>query len=845
MTRFFSNILLLLIGWVRYPIRWWVKTKITPEDVGQSLTLDPERPLCYVLRTGSLADWFVLERACLELDLPTPQLAHYQLPSVGRPVVLSLPAPRVSPPSEIDRLIEDALRENRMDIQIVPVSLFWGRDPGKETSLFRVLFSHAENPGVLRKFLIMLANGRNTLMHFGRPLELAAVMEGGLEAKDAARKLKRVLRIHFRRQRSAALGPSLSHRSKVILQVLSLPGVRDAIEAESRNEDIPLTEARGRAREYAEEIAADYSDTTIRFLSLIMTRLFNRVFEKIEVYHAEKLRETAQDNGVLYLPAHRSYFDFLLVSYILYHRGLIPPHIASGINLNFWPVGGLLRKGGAFYLRRSFGGNQLYTAVFRAYVDVLLSRGYSMKFYPEGGRSRTGRLLQPKTGMLSMVTQSFLRNPEQPVVIVPVFIGYDRVPEVNTYFKFLRGGKSAAERDESIFELLRGAANVVKRSYGNAYLSFGQPIALRAFADRRQADWREAAGQLQNDIRPEWLSDFVNDLADEVMTGINNAAALNAIGIVSALLLSTPQKSMAEDELVSRIDVCLRLLRAQPYHSETVVPEADGKQLLERAETVARLSRSEHAWGDIILAEGKDAVLLTYCRNNVLHLFAIPSLVAAVFANDKSLNRKDLMRRCLDLYPFFKSELFLPWDSEGAEGVIKGMTELFVSEGLLVQGNGEVLTQAAPGTNAFAHLAGLGRIMRETLERYCVTTLLLRENMGRGYVERDAFEEECQLMAQRMAMLTGRNAPEFFDKGLFRDYIDTLKSLDLLREDCDQGEQECERLVIDNRLQQRAEDALALLSPDIRQVILQLLHRPRDTETADPSEADAASHKAA
>jgi glycerol-3-phosphate O-acyltransferase len=125
--------------------------------------------------------------------------------------------------------------------------------------------------------------------------------------------------------------------------------------------------------------------------------------------------------------------DYLLLSYVVYHKGYAVPHIAAGINLNMPVIGSFLRRGGAFFLRRSFGGNATYAAVFTRYLGTILARGHSLEYFIEGGRSRTGRLLKPRIGMLSMTVRSYVRNPARPVVFVPVYFGYERVVEAGTY----------------------------------------------------------------------------------------------------------------------------------------------------------------------------------------------------------------------------------------------------------------------------------------------------------------------------------------------------------------------------------------------------------------------------
>ena len=127
-------------------------------------------------------------------------------------------------------------------------------------------------------------------------------------------------------------------------------------------------QAKERAQSYVTEIAADYREGLIRFGDRLLTRIWNKIYNGISVGHAERIRELAANgHEIVYVPCHRSHMDYLLLTYVIYHEGMVTPHIAAGINLNFWPVGKVFRRGGAFFLRRSFAGNKLYTAVFREY----------------------------------------------------------------------------------------------------------------------------------------------------------------------------------------------------------------------------------------------------------------------------------------------------------------------------------------------------------------------------------------------------------------------------------------------------------------------------------------------
>ncbi|MGH8453436.1 MAG: glycerol-3-phosphate 1-O-acyltransferase PlsB, partial [Nevskiales bacterium] len=343
--------------------------------------------------------------------------------------------------------------------------------------------------------------------------------------------------------------------------------------------------------------------------------------------------------------------------------------------------------------------------------------------------------------------------------------------------------------------------------------------------DARQPDWRSDLASQPEGEWPDWFSEFITTLSIEVMTRINSAAALNPVGLVSTALLASPQKTLAEDELCEQIDSWMGLLRTHPYSEDVWVPDMSGSAILASAEKVARLTRIQHPWGDVIAAEGRTAILLTYYRNSVLHLLALPSLIASYFQQRETVDEATLIEGCCELYPVLRRELFLRWRDKETESAIRDMIDALVQRRLLSRDAGSGILHSPPVTSAeFGSLMGLANVMRETLERYCMTTVLLAENLSRGHIERSEFEQQCHLMAQRMAVLSGRNAPEFFDKALFSNYIDTMKRLNLLRPDVEFGDS---RLRIDPQLQRMAEQSMRHLSGGTQQRIRRLLSGPR------------------
>lgn len=809
--------------WLRHLVMLVVRVKVSPPDPAKDLGLKPGVPVCYILPSSSTTDLLALEHICRERGLPLPHHTRHSLKVPGSAAFIYMQKMGLlqarrggdrQPPTPLTNLVKEAHADHAMEVQLVPVSLYWGRNPGREErSIFKLLFFDDERAGKLQKLFIVLAQGRASFMHFGKPISLRELVAEDAGPDDTARKLRRVLRVHFRTQRTGAMGPVLPSREAVITHIVSTKTVRQAIAEEARKKKTSEEKAEGLARKYLDEIAADTQYSMVRFFDVVLSWVFNRVLDGIVVRHSTRLAEIDKTCEIVYLPSHRSHLDYLLLTYSLFYEGYVTPHIAAGVNLDFWPIGPLLRRGGAFFLRRTFSGNRLYATVFNEYVHYLLVKGHSMKFYLEGGRSRTGRLLAPKTGMLGMVVHSYLRNREKPIVLVPVYLGYDKVMEVKTYQSELRGKQ---KRKESVGQLMK-ARRVLKQRYGKAYIGFGEPIHLEQALDDAHPGWREETADAEQ--KPKWLGPFVGDLALETLTRVNSTAVVSPLAIFALVILSSPQRALAEEELLYLMAKLAASMRSSPYSRDVSLPEGNEKDWLKHAMSVCKVERFEHPSGDVIHLEERESVLLTYYRNNVLHLVAVPSLVASFFQHNEAMDELELVESCALLYPFLRSEFYLRWDADQGPKVVKGVIDALVGQRLLFR-DGASLRRPDFTTRDFSSLRILARALGQTLERYAVSTALLAQQQSGEPFDRKDFETRCQLMAQRISILNGINEPEFFDKSLFKNYIDLLKDLKYA---ADAGEG---RLVIDAQVRGIAERSLNLLSGDLRQSIQRLSEKP-------------------
>lgn len=751
------------------PLKFLVKSKAIPADPLAELGLDRSRPIMYVLPYDSKVDLLTLRAECRKHDLPDP-LEPLETDGAELPrYVFIHDGPRVFPyfvPNlESVKLFHDYLDLHRsnpeLDVQMIPVSVMFGRAPGREIQ--GQPQPHLRVLNGVQKFFAVLWLGRDSFVRFSAIVSLRYMATEHGTDKTIAQKLARVARMHFARQRLAAVGPRLPVRHDLFVRLLQSKAIAKAVEDEARSKKISHDKAQQAAVEMMEEIAADFTYEAIRITDRVMGWTWSRLYKGINVSGAERIRQLAQDgHELVYVPCHRSHMDYLLLSYVIYHQGLVPPHIAAGINLNFWPAGPIFRHLGAFFIRRTFKGNKLYSTVFREYLGELFNRGYSVEYFMEGGRSRTGRLLDPKTGTLSMTIQAMLRGGNRPITLVPIFIGYEHVMEVGTYAKELRG---AAKEKEGFMQMLRGLRKL--RNLGQGYVNFGEPLPLVSYLNKQVPEWREAIDPIEAQ-RPAWLMPAVNDIAQKVMVRINNAGAANAMNLCVTALLASRQRSLTREQLTEQLACYQELLRNVPYSEHSTVPDATPEAMLEHAIGMNKFDIEQDNFGEIIVLPREQAVLMTYYRNNIHHMLVIPSLLAAIVMQHRQISREELLRQVSMLYPMLKSELFLRWEKEALPELLAALIdEMGRQELLRIEGDKVRISNARLRT-----LQLLAAGVRETLQRYAITFAILSANPA---INRGTLEKESRTLAQRLSVLHGINAPEFFDKAVFSSLVLKLR----------------------------------------------------------------------
>ncbi|HMK34503.1 MAG TPA: 1-acyl-sn-glycerol-3-phosphate acyltransferase [Desulfomonilaceae bacterium] len=444
-------------------------------------------------------------------------------------------------------------------IAMIPLFVLYDRTPRRIIRPFwETLLGDPDKPGPLKRFLLALRKWTVPELLVGEPVHLVGQFEefgSGTSWEELPFDLRTRLVDALNARIRVNRGPEKRSRTEIKEKVLQDARMQRAVGEAAQREGAVEEKIRRKAEAYVDEIAADARFQVHHFLYYVLKRLFSRVFDGIDLVQSEfsVLKKANAQGSLIYVSCHKSHFDYLLIGFLSFINHMAIPHMAAGKNLSFWPIGPVLRHAGAFFIRRSFRGLSLYPHVFAAYLKVLVHEKVNINFYIEGGRSRTGKLLAPRLGMLAFLLQTIEEGAVDDLNFVPTFIGYDLIPEEKSYLRELAGKD---KQKESFLSFVR-AREVLKKRFGKAYVRFHEPVSFKEFCRKSGV----SLGNLSTRENRKLLQDF----AYHLMSGIVRAGVITPIELAAAGIACAGKKRISRMELQESIDHLYEGLRRNGF----------------------------------------------------------------------------------------------------------------------------------------------------------------------------------------------------------------------------------------------------------------------------------------
>ena len=667
------------------------------------------------------------------------------------------------------RKLPELAAETEEPILLVPMLLVWDKHPDHhEPTIFDEVFGTRQEPRLFRKGIQLAKQTWESFLNLGapqvqigKPIELTA---GGEEY--SVDRLDQELSERLELEQRLIVGPGIKSARQIREEILADPRTVEAIREVTVETGADYAAEVKRSGDLLKKMSADFRMIVVKLFASLLSAVFSQIYDGLDVDEegVERVRETARTKRVVLVPSHKSHIDYLVLSYVFYNSGLIPPHIAAGDNLSFWPLGPIFRRSGAFFLRRSFKGDPLYPKIFNAYLVKLLEEGFFLEFFIEGTRSRTGKLNPPKYGMLNMLFDAHRFGGVDNLAFVPVSVGYENVIESSSYRAELEGGE---KRSESIAGLIR-SSQILRSRYGRVYVEFGEPIDAKDFVAEYHPDGAR-------DLERAELDRTVRRLAYRIIHRINDVTTVTPSAMAALVALNNPAKAIDTETLTREIGFMLSFLRARnarfsgsleralearfasirglsrtpinvkafdDYDQEFVEDQAAGP--IPSADSIVR--KTDHALGDAVLATLEEALglledkklveihrvdgetlyvvpddrrtELAFYKNNIIHYFVPEAVFAtAIYVVEGSEVALDEVRS----YTLFLSRLlkqeFCFEDSDRFEEVFNRTIDYFEDRGWVTRIEHDRLRIADPPPAGAEFLRGL---LLPTIEAYYI-----------------------------------------------------------------------------------------------------------------------------
>lgn len=643
-------------------------------------------------------------------------------------------------------------------VQLLPVIVVWDRAPERDMPVRNFFLGSRESPNLI----VTLANlyspfGRAPFVQVGEPLDLAELCRR-VEPPRRLETTRVLLRRYLRREANVVRGPTLLPRQVIRDLVLENPPMRQFADEEAARSGLSTDQVKRRMRKEFDAVAANFSWTVIWSLSYLCRPLWNRVYSGYDIREEdlERIRAAVRDGTAVLAPCHKSHFDYLLLSWVLFHHDLVPPHVIAGNNLAIWPLSTVLRAAGGFFIARTFTNeDRIHPVVFERYLRELLRQEYTLEFFLEGGRTRSGLLLRPRLGVLEMMLDARAKlDRQREITLLPMALVYEQVAEEHVYRSELEG---AEKRSETMGQVVR-AGGVLRHRFGRVYLRIGTPMRASDVIGPAE-QWLDAPEPLRRST--------LRRAGEQLIRRIGEVVVVLPTMLVALALLSHNRRAMEHEPLVARVS----RFRALLAHKGAL--EADSLRQFDAALSSALDRFSAQGLVREVQRDGlrvwdvppEQRVSLDFHKNQILHFFA-PAAMVAVAVQFTGLDRfteADLAAPFAVLELTLDREFTFDPDATPASRCRAGLDDL-VAHGAL-----EPTTEGWRIADA-ALLAEVHGLIRGLLEAYL---LVLRHSRGLGDrpVDRKTFVRDLQQGRETWISAGIATRPEAFSAVSLRNAI--------------------------------------------------------------------------
>ena len=607
--------------------------------------------------------------------------------------------PRIKPEQHLIEALIRLQQQQERPIYLVPHLIKWDNHPQREDkSVTDAIFGEGEAPGFLRSMAKLIRHHRSALVKVSDPIDLKDFVQNTTPQAESpdddptmtnpqrvlSHQLFHLLNSELFLEVFDVAGPRIRSQDDFRAEILADPKIQDYINEKSQESESKKESLRKTALDLIDEIAAEPRIHWPLTLNWVLNVFWKRMYEGFVVDETgfDKIRTAVRKGPIVFCPSHKSHVDYLVLSQICLQYRVPLPHIAAGVNLSFWPMGPIFRHSGAFFLRRSFKGDDFYPIVFRTYLRHVMSEGFPIEFFIEGTRSRTGKLLGPRFGILSWLFQAFLEGAGDDLQFVPISIDYEKVVESRSYLQELSGGE---KQKEDVSALLK-SRKVLRSRFGKIYVQIADPISVKDLLAERQHHDRS----LDEDEK----RSLMQELAHRILFEINSVSTITPSAIVAFCLLNNRRRGMNHAALIERARWLRDFIKKRQARFSATLDK------FERAlgKALARFSQDglvqirDTGLELVYSVVEKKRLALDYYRNNVIHHF-VPtsiSMLAIESFTVEAIPYDALKERIRNLSQLFKHE-FLFRAQRHIEKELKDALTVLKDEGAIREEDGFIV----------------------------------------------------------------------------------------------------------------------------------------------------------